>query len=133
LVFVSPGCPACEGLFPGLRRFRADHQSEVEIILISSTESKEHNRVLSESGDLKRMPILVLPQLIPALNIGTTPYAIWVDQEGTVRAKGMTANLEHLESLWNARQLGVASINEYRRKTALSQSVGGQLYDKELA
>jgi methylamine dehydrogenase accessory protein MauD len=125
LVFISPGCPACEGLFPGLSRFRADQQTELEIILISTSANIEHNRRLSEDGDLKRMPLLVLPTLTSALSIGSTPYAIWLDSEGTVRAKGVTATLEHLESLRNARQLGVASIDEYRHRAAHSQTVGG--------
>jgi hypothetical protein len=55
-----------------------------------------------------------------ALSIGSTPYSLWVDSEGTIRAKGVTATLEHLESLRNARQMGVASFDEYRRRAANS-------------
>jgi methylamine dehydrogenase accessory protein MauD len=117
MVFISPGCPACEILYPGLNRFRIDH-SEVDVVLISSSDNKQHNRVLSQDGNLKSLPFLALPQLTPVLSIASTPYSIWVDSEGTVRAKGLTATLEHLESLWNARQLGVASINDYHRKFA---------------
>ena len=41
------------------------------------------------------------------------PYAVLVDEEGVVRAKGLVNTREHLESIVAAKQLNIASIQEY--------------------
>jgi hypothetical protein len=39
--------------------------------------------------------------------------AVLIDGEGIVRAKGLVNNREQLESLFNAKELGVESIQRY--------------------
>ena len=46
------------------------------------------------------------------------PYAALLDQAGVLVAKGLVNSREHLESLLEAKRLGVASINEYMRVEA---------------
>jgi hypothetical protein len=36
-----------------------------------------------------------------------------IDEHGILRAKGLVNSREHLESLFEAKELGVASIQEY--------------------
>jgi methylamine dehydrogenase accessory protein MauD len=48
--------------------------------------------------------------------VGKIPYAVLIDPEGVIRAKGLVNNREHLESLMEAYRLGMASIQDYLRK-----------------
>ena len=43
----------------------------------------------------------------------TLPYAVLLDREGVVRAKGLVNSREHLESLLAAQEAGVASLQEF--------------------
>jgi hypothetical protein len=41
---------------------------------------------------------------------------VLIDEAGVVRAKGLINTREHLESLIQAKEMGVASIQEYLHK-----------------
>ena len=45
--------------------------------------------------------------------ISKLPYAVLIDESGHVRAKGLINSREHLESLFTAKEAGVASIQEF--------------------
>ena len=45
--------------------------------------------------------------------IGKLPYAVLLDQQGRIRAKGLVNSREQLESLFTASELGVASVQDY--------------------
>jgi hypothetical protein len=53
----------------------------------------------------------------PALGLGyqvnRLPFAALVDGAGVLRARGLVNSREHLESLFEAQRLGVASLQEY--------------------
>jgi hypothetical protein len=44
-----------------------------------------------------------------------------MDERGIIRAKGMINTREHLESLFNAKELGVGSVQEYLRERLPAQ------------
>jgi methylamine dehydrogenase accessory protein MauD len=45
--------------------------------------------------------------------VNRLPFAVLIDGDGIVRAKGLINNREQLESLFNAKELGVDSIQRY--------------------
>jgi methylamine dehydrogenase accessory protein MauD len=45
--------------------------------------------------------------------VSKLPYAVLIDDSGTIRAKGLVNTREHVESLFEAERLGVASLQEY--------------------
>jgi len=46
------------------------------------------------------------------------PYAVLLDAAGIVRAKGLVNTREHLESLLEAHERGVASVQDYLARAA---------------
>ena len=56
--------------------------------------------------------------------VGKLPYAVLIDEAGTVASLGMVNTREHLESLFEAKRLGVASIQEY-----LADDASQKLYE----
>jgi methylamine dehydrogenase accessory protein MauD len=111
LVFVSPKCPACVGLLSELAGFQRD--SLLEVYVISGARVPEQNALLQEKARRAGVLFLPRPELVRAVRVGPTPYAVWLDRAGVVRAKGLVNNLEHLESLAHARASGFASLKEY--------------------
>ena len=45
--------------------------------------------------------------------ISKLPYAVLIDERGIVRGKGLVNSREQLESLFTAKELGVASVQEF--------------------
>ncbi len=112
LVFVSSRCPACKELMPGLRALHRTENS-LEIVLISSEADVEASRKVVRDNRLSPIPFVTSNDLSIRYQVGMTPYAVLVDQEGKVRAKGLVNNLPHLESLLNAEELGHPSIESF--------------------
>jgi methylamine dehydrogenase accessory protein MauD len=50
--------------------------------------------------------------------VSRLPFAALVDEAGVLRARGLVNSREHLESLFEARRLGVASLQDYFDKAA---------------
>ena len=61
--------------------------------------------------------------------VGKLPYGVLIDDRGIVASLGIVNSREHLESLFEAKALGVASIQEYLN----SDSDGVVQFDPEKA
>lgn len=112
LFFLSPTCPVCDTLLPVLRSLGKDEAGWLDIVLASDGEPELH-RAFYEAKDLRAFPYIVSAQLGLAYQVGKLPFAILIDEAGTVRGRGLTNNREHLESLFEAKERGVSSIQEY--------------------
>ncbi|CNH88757.1 hypothetical protein HB976_18770 [Yersinia mollaretii] len=47
-------------------------------------------------------------------------FAVLLDEQGKVISKGLINNREQLESLFNAKETGFASLQDYAQKGALN-------------
>jgi len=112
IFFLSPTCPVCKKLLPILKRIAADEGSWLELAFASDGERDEHEAFRTRAG-LDAFPYLLSTELGMAYRIGKLPYAVLVDETGHVRAKGLVNSREQLESLFTARELGVASVQEF--------------------
>jgi methylamine dehydrogenase accessory protein MauD len=112
LFFLSPTCPVCKTLLPTLLRVARSEESVPRIVLASDGERAEHQRFVREQG-LAGVPYLLSTELGLRYRIGKLPYAVLIDRDGIVRARGIVNTREHLESLFEAERRGVASVQEY--------------------
>ncbi|WP_175726586.1 methylamine dehydrogenase accessory protein MauD [Burkholderia ambifaria] len=112
LFFLSPRCPVCKKLLPLLPSLQASESTPVNIVLASDGELDEHTR-FAQKHDLARFPYVLSQELGLAYQIGKLPYAVLLDDTGTVRAKGLVNTREHLESLFEAKERGVASLQQF--------------------
>ena len=112
VMFVSPTCPVCKVLLPVLRSSaRAEHQW-LDILLASDGELAKHTEFRRQHG-LGQLPYILSPSLGIAYQINRLPYAVLLDERGVVLARGLINSREHLESLFEAKRLGVASVQAY--------------------
>ncbi len=112
LFFLSPTCPVCKKLLPILKRVAVDEGQWLEIAFASDGDADEHAAFRTRSG-LQAYPYLLSTDLGMAYRIGKLPYAVLVDEAGKVKAKGLVNSREQIESLFTARDLGVASVQEF--------------------
>jgi methylamine dehydrogenase accessory protein MauD len=112
LFFLSPTCPVCKTLLPALRAIARRERGWLDVVLASDGPRDEHE-VFVRTEQLEAFPYLVSPSLGVAWHVGKLPYAALVDGAGIVRAKGLVNTREHVESLFEAMERGVASIQDY--------------------
>jgi methylamine dehydrogenase accessory protein MauD len=110
--FVSPTCPVCKKLLPILASVRAAESSWLDVVLASDGEAAEHKAFVKQRR-LEHFPYVLSKDLGLAFRVSRLPYAALLDGSGVVKAKGLINNREQLESLFNARELGVASVQSY--------------------
>lgn len=115
LFFLSPTCPVCKKLLPILRAIRAAEGAWLDVVLASDGDPAEHASFIAAQG-LADFPYVLSRDLGIAFRVGKLPYAVLVDEHGHVRAKGLVNSREQIESLFNAHELGVGSVQELVRQ-----------------
>ncbi len=112
LLFVSPTCPVCKTLLPAVKSSRKDERDWMDVILASDGDLKEQ-RDFVRAHALESIPYVVSAALGLAYQVSRLPFAALLDEQGVLRARGLVNSREHLESLFEAKRLGVASLQEY--------------------
>jgi methylamine dehydrogenase accessory protein MauD len=112
LFFLSPTCPVCKKLLPILRSTRQSERSWLDVVLASDGDRAEH-LAFYQKAKLADFPYLLSNELGMALKVGRLPYAVLIGEDGRIRAKGLVNSREQLESLFTAKELGVASVQEF--------------------
>ncbi|MGH8277502.1 MAG: methylamine dehydrogenase accessory protein MauD [Steroidobacteraceae bacterium] len=112
LLFVSPTCPVCKSLLPAVKSSRKEERAWMDVILASDGDTSEQRTFVRAQG-LEGIPYVVSAALGLAFQVSRLPFAALLDERGVVRARGLVNSREHLESLFEAKRLGVASLQEY--------------------
>jgi methylamine dehydrogenase accessory protein MauD len=120
LFFLSPTCPVCKKLLPILRSAAQAEREWLDVVLASDGEATQHLAFYGEAK-LNEFPYVLSADLGMTYRVSRLPYAVLMDERGIIRAKGMINTREHLESLFNAKELGVGTVQDYLRERLPAQ------------
>lgn len=112
IFFVSPDCPVCKTLLPVVRSASGAERDWLDVVLASDGEPAAHRRLVMAEG-LAGFDYILSEELGRALGVSKLPYAVLIDEEGNIASLGLVNTREHLESLFEAKERGVASIQQY--------------------
>jgi len=112
LFFLSPDCPICKTLLPVLRSAARAETRWLDTVLASDGEEADHRRLIMKQ-DLAGIPYVLSETLGRSLGVSKLPYAVLLDEQGKIASLGLINNREHLESLFEAKERGVASIQQF--------------------
>lgn len=112
LFFLSPTCPVCKTLLPALKSIAREERKWLNVLLASDGARKEHETFVAEYR-LQQFPYLLSSELGLGYRVGRLPHAVLIDPEGIIRSTGLVNSREHLESLFEANERGVATLQEY--------------------
>jgi methylamine dehydrogenase accessory protein MauD len=65
------------------------------------------------ANGLGSVPYVISAPLGMTYQVSRLPFAALLDEAGILRARGLVNSREHLESLFEAKRLGVSSLQEY--------------------
>ncbi len=116
VVFVSPTCPVCKSLLPALRSIRRRERPPVDVILASDGDRPQQEQYVAAES-LGEFPYVLSERLGLSYGAGRLPHAVLLDDAGIVRATGLVNSREHLDSLFEARDRGVASLQEFLERS----------------
>lgn len=116
LFFVSPTCPVCKTLLVVLKSVARSERKWLDVALVGDGARKEHEAFRREHR-LESLPYLLSMELGLAYRIAKLPYAVLIDEAGIIRSMGLVNSREHVESLFEARERGVASVQEFIERT----------------
>jgi methylamine dehydrogenase accessory protein MauD len=84
----------------------------LDIVLASDGEGGAQREFIL-AHRLGSFPYVVSAALGMSYQVSRLPFAALIDAHGVLRARGIVNSREHLESLFEAQRLGLASIQEY--------------------
>ena len=112
VLFVSPTCPVCKSLLPIVKSSGKQERDWLDIILASDGAADEHREYVRANG-LGGVSYVLSAPLGMTYQVSRLPFAALLDEAGILRARGLVNSREHLESLFEAKRLGVSSLQEY--------------------
>ncbi len=112
LFFLSPTCPVCKKLLPILKSASQAERGWLQVVLASDGEATQH-LAFYRDAKLTEFPYVLSSDLGMTYRVSRLPYAVLIDESGAIRAKGMINNREQLESLFNAKEMGVGSVQDF--------------------
>ncbi len=121
LFFLSPDCPVCNELTPALKSAAKAESDWLDVVLASDGE-QDHRSYIQRKG-LQDFPYVLSELLGKTYGVAKLPYAVLIDEAGTIASMGIINSREHLESLFEAKERKVASIQEYMNRKQAVQIV----------
>ncbi len=115
LLFVSPDCAICESLLPAVRSAQGAERSWLDIVLASDGDAVRQAEFVRDKG-LSKFPYVLSEHLGRTFGVAKLPYAALIDEAGRLSATGLVNTREHLESLFEAKERGVASIQQFLQR-----------------
>ncbi len=126
LFFLSPDCPVCGSLLPALLSAAKAEGEWLDLVLASDGAEQNHSGFVANKG-LSGFSYIVSEQLGKTFGVSKLPYAVLVDEQGNIASLGIINSREHLDSLFEAKEKNVASIQDFMaRKRASVQYHEGE-------
>lgn len=122
LFFLSPDCPVCNELTPALKSAARAEASWLRVVLASDGEEQDHRGYIDRKG-LGDFPYVVSELLGKTYGVSKLPYAVLIDEQGKIASMGIINSREHLDSLFEAKERKVASIQGYMSRRDAVQYV----------
>jgi len=110
--FLSPTCPICNKLLPAIKSVQGSEGGWLDVVLASDGEPEKHVEFV-DKHQLADFPYVLSQPLGTAYRVSRLPFAVLLDADGIVCAKGLINSREQLDSLFNAADTGFASIQDF--------------------
>lgn len=113
VLFISPTCPVCKSLVPTAKSLARKEASRMRLLFASDGDSREQHVAYAKDLGLGDYPYVLSQELGMTYQVSKLPFALLIGADGTLQSKGLVNTREHLESLIEAMDSGVATLQEY--------------------
>jgi methylamine dehydrogenase accessory protein MauD len=102
----------CKTLLPAVRSVARNEASWLRVVLAGDGARAEHE-TFARAERLDDFDYVLSAELGLVHGVAKLPFAVLLDADGIVRSKGLVNSREHLESMFEASERGVASIQQF--------------------
>lgn len=126
ILFISPTCPVCKSLVPTAISLVASEQSRMRLVFASdgadSEKELDQHRQYVETLGITDYPYLLSQQLGMTYEVSKLPFAVLIGADGVLKSKGLVNTREHMESLINSMDSGIANLQEFMQQHSEDKS-----------
>jgi len=115
VLFVSPTCPVCRALVPTAKSLANSESKRIRLVFASDGDKPEQHVAYADDLDLDAYPYTLSQTLGMSYHVSKLPFAVLIGVDGTLHSKGLVNSREHLESLVEAMDMGIATVQDYVR------------------
>lgn len=115
LFFVSPTCPMCKSLIPIAKSISIEEQSWVDLVFATDGDKTQIEQFV-QAQKLEKVNVVNSELVGKQFGVAKLPYAVLIDEKGILQAMGIVNSREHIESLFNVKETGYTSLQEYMQK-----------------
>ena len=112
-MFLSPTCPVCKSLAPTAKSLARTERNRLELVFASDGDKLEQHQAYARDLDLEKYPYVLSEKLGMSFEVSKLPFAVLIGADGTLQSKGLVNTREHLESLIEAMDTGIATLQDY--------------------
>lgn len=113
VLFISPTCPICKSLVPTAKSLAKREGKRMRLVFASDGEKLEQHESYARDLKLDDFHYVLSEGLGMAYEVSKLPFALLIGGDGTLHGKGLVNTREHLESLVEAMDSGVATLQDY--------------------
>jgi len=117
VLFISPTCPVCKSLVPTAQSLIKSESKRMRLVFASDGAETEadlqQHRDYVKSLQIENYPYLISQALGMTYQVSKLPFALLIGADGTLKSKGLVNTREHMESLIEAMDSGVNTVQEY--------------------
>ena len=117
VLFISPTCPVCKSLVPTAQSLIKSESKRMRLVFASDGAESEadlqQHRDYVKSLQIENYPYLISQALGMTYQVSKLPFALLIGADGTLKSKGLVNTREHMESLIEAMDSGVNTVQEY--------------------
>jgi methylamine dehydrogenase accessory protein MauD len=115
MLFVSQTCPICKKLIPIALDFGKSER--LDVLFVGDADLAEQKKLIAQFG-LDEHCFINGAEIGMTYRVDKLPYAVLLDDQGVIAAKGLVNSREHFESLIIAKETGYATIQAYLKSAA---------------
>ena len=113
VLFISPTCPVCKSLVPTAKSLAKRESARMRLLFASDGDKREQHLAYAQDLRLDDYPYVLSQALGMAYHVSKLPFALLIGANGSLQSKGLVNTREHLESLVEAMDSGIATLQDY--------------------
>ncbi len=111
VLWISPTCPVCKSLVPTAVSMASDERLRL-VFASDGDKPEQHQKYVHDLG-IESHPYVISQSFGMTYGVSKLPFAILIGADGTLESKGLVNTREHLESLVESMDSGIATIQDY--------------------
>lgn len=119
VLFVSPSCPVCRSLAPTALSLAGSEARRMRLVFASdgaeTDEELGRHRAYAKELRIGRHPYVISQALGMRYHASRLPFALLIAPDGALAGKGLVNTREHMESLIESMDSGIATVQDYAR------------------